>query len=195
MIEERGRVVKLDSAFVWVETIRKDTCGSCEAKNGCGQGLMNRLRPSRNHAYIRAANRYPVNIGDEVTVALPESAVVSASFLVYLLPLLTLLCGAFIGTSLQCRGNCGDRPQSCRVAGWVWCCPLVEYSFRCSKALRTCCAALACAALLVGGFLIREASGRRSLSDLTLAYCEKAGFGHFLESLSSNRTTILLKCF
>ncbi|MCL6270187.1 SoxR reducing system RseC family protein [Sansalvadorimonas sp. 2012CJ34-2] len=99
MIEERGRVVEVDSAFIWVETIRKDTCGSCEAKNGCGQGLMNRLRPSRDHAYIRAVNRYPVKVGDEVTVALPESAVVSASFLVYLLPLLAMLIGAFTGSA------------------------------------------------------------------------------------------------
>ncbi len=96
MIEERGRVVKVDAAFVWVETQRKSTCGKCSAQNTCGHGLMNRLKPSRENAYIKAANCYPVSEGDEVTVALAEQAVVSASFLVYLVPLLTMLISAML---------------------------------------------------------------------------------------------------
>ncbi|MTI14112.1 SoxR reducing system RseC family protein [Sansalvadorimonas verongulae] len=101
MIEERGRIVKVDDGFVWVETLRKSTCGSCQAKNSCGEGILNRLKPFRNHAYIRASNRYPVAEGDEVTIALPEEAVVSASLLVYLFPLLLLLSGAVIGAGLE----------------------------------------------------------------------------------------------
>ncbi|WP_281646011.1 SoxR reducing system RseC family protein [Parendozoicomonas sp. Alg238-R29] len=101
MIEERGRIVKVDKDFVWVETLRKSTCGSCQAQNTCGHGIMSRLKPSRNHAYIRAANRYPLNEGDEVTIALAEDAVVSASFLVYLIPLLLLILSAVTGTELN----------------------------------------------------------------------------------------------
>ncbi len=101
MIEERGRVVKVDPAFVWVETLRKSTCGKCQANKTCGHGLMSRMMPSRSHAYIRASNRYPLNEGDEVTVALPEHAVVSASFLVYLVPLLMLLAGAVAGSVMD----------------------------------------------------------------------------------------------
>lgn len=100
MIEERGRIVKVEDDFVWVETLRKSTCGSCEAKNSCGHGLVNRLKSSQSHAYIRASNRYPVAEGDEVTIALEEDAVVSASLLVYLFPLLLLLAGAVLGTAL-----------------------------------------------------------------------------------------------
>ena len=101
MIEERGRIVKVDDGFVWVEALRKSTCGSCQAQNSCGEGILNRLKSSRSHAYIRASNRYPVTEGDEVTIALPEEAVVSASLLVYLFPLLLLLAGAAIGAGLE----------------------------------------------------------------------------------------------
>ena len=101
MIEERGRIVKVDKGFVWVETLRKSTCGSCQAQNTCGHGIMSRLKPSRSHAYIRAANRYPLSEGDEVTIALAEDAVVSASFLVYLVPLLLLILTAFVCTELK----------------------------------------------------------------------------------------------
>ena len=103
MIEERGRVVRVDPTFVWVETLRKSTCGKCQANKTCGHGLMSRMMPSRNHAYIRAANRYPVSEGDEVTVALPEHAVVSASFLVYLVPMLTLLVGVVVGAVMDLK--------------------------------------------------------------------------------------------
>ena len=101
MIEERGRVVKVDSAFVWVETQRKSACSKCQANKSCGQGVMNRLLPSRSHGYIRAVNRYPLHEGDEVTIALPEDAIVSASFLVYLVPLLMLIGGALLGTLIH----------------------------------------------------------------------------------------------
>ncbi|CAM3581757.1 SoxR reducing system RseC family protein [Parendozoicomonas haliclonae] len=98
MIEERGRVVKVEATSVWVETLRKSTCGQCQASNTCGHGLMNRMMPSRSHAYIRASSATALKVGDEVTIALPEQAVLSASVLVYLGPLLAMLLGVVLGS-------------------------------------------------------------------------------------------------
>ncbi len=101
MIEERGRVVKVDPTSVWVETLRKSSCGRCQANNACGHGLMNRLMPSRSHAYIQASSHYPLQVGDEVTIALPGQALLSASVLVYLVPLLFMLLGGIAGTMVE----------------------------------------------------------------------------------------------
>ena len=43
MLTETGRVVAVDGDRLWVETIRKSTCGSCAAQKGCGHGLLNRI--------------------------------------------------------------------------------------------------------------------------------------------------------
>jgi hypothetical protein len=47
--------------------------------------------------------------------------------------------------------------------------------------------------LLYSPFPNTGVSPASSLSDLTLIYCGKADFGHFLHSFSLNRTTIRLK--
>ena len=101
MIEERGRVVRVEAACVWVETQRQSACGKCHAEQTCGHGLMNRLLPSRSLNHVRASCDLPVNVGDEVTIALPEQALLSASFLVYLMPLLALFAGLLLGSILQ----------------------------------------------------------------------------------------------
>ena len=101
MIEERGRVVSIETACVWVETQRQSACGKCQAGTTCGHGLMNRLLPSPSHNYVPASCDFPVSVNDEVTIALPEQALLSASFLVYLMPLLTLFAGLIIGVLAQ----------------------------------------------------------------------------------------------
>lgn len=101
MIEERGRVVRIEASYVWVETQRQSACGECLAETTCGHGLMNRLLPSRSLNHVRASCDFPVNVNDEVTIALPEQALLSASFLVYFMPLLALFAALLVGELLQ----------------------------------------------------------------------------------------------
>ncbi|MBL4834912.1 MAG: SoxR reducing system RseC family protein [Pseudomonas sp.] len=90
MIEERGRVVSVESGAAWVETIRRSTCGSCQARAGCGQALLERLGSGARRGFIRVIAAHPVEVGDEVIIGLPEDAVLKASALMYVLPLLML---------------------------------------------------------------------------------------------------------
>lgn len=98
MIAESGRVVAVEAQAVWVETIRQSTCQSCSAQKACGHGLLSKLQSGR-HVHIRALpGRYSLGdfaIGDQVRIAVPERVVVQGALLVYLLPLLTLLLGAY----------------------------------------------------------------------------------------------------
>ncbi|MDF3932676.1 SoxR reducing system RseC family protein, partial [Pseudomonas citronellolis] len=43
MIEEQGRVIGVEPGAVWVETLRQSTCSACNARAGCGQGLLQQL--------------------------------------------------------------------------------------------------------------------------------------------------------
>ncbi len=106
MITETGRVVAIEEQGLWVETVRKTTCGSCAVQKGCGHGVLNKLGSNRSN-YIRVLyDGQPQNfaIDDEVKISIPEQIVVTASFIVYMIPLLFLLLGAVIGESLLQAG-------------------------------------------------------------------------------------------
>lgn len=96
MIEERARVLSIESDAVWVETIRQSACGSCQARTGCGQSLLQRLGGGRRQGFIRALNTRVCAVGDEVVIGIPETAVLQGSALVYLLPLLGLFLFALL---------------------------------------------------------------------------------------------------
>lgn len=96
MIEERGRVLSVESGAVWVETVRHSACSSCQARAGCGQSLMQRLGVGSRQGFIRALDDGHCRVGDEVLIGIPESAVLHGSALVYMLPLLALFVGALL---------------------------------------------------------------------------------------------------
>ena len=90
MIEEQGRVLSIEPGAVWVETIRRSTCGSCQARAGCGQALLSKLGSRSRQGFVRVLTDAVHQIGDEVIIGVPEHAVVSGSAWVYLVPLAAL---------------------------------------------------------------------------------------------------------
>lgn len=116
MIEEQGRVAAVDGDSIWVETIRNSTCTSCSARQGCGQHLsdLNRkYRTDHAFAYIRVASQWSLSEGDRVILGIPESSLLKASALVYLLPLVMMM-GALWLASLF---GGGDAMLALAVAG------------------------------------------------------------------------------
>ena len=103
MLTETGRVVAVQSDCLWIETVRRSTCGSCSAQKACGHGLLNAAQTDRVHHVRVLLGRYSANdfqIGDEVTISIPERVLVTGALLVYILPLLTLLAGALLAASI-----------------------------------------------------------------------------------------------
>ena len=103
MLLETGRVVAVETDAIWVETIRKTTCGSCAAQKGCGHGLLNRI--SEGHrSLIRALpggiNPQDCRVDDEVSISIPEAVILRGSMVVYILPLLLMLASAALGAKL-----------------------------------------------------------------------------------------------
>jgi sigma-E factor negative regulatory protein RseC len=95
MIEESGRVVSIDGDDAWVETSRRSSCGSCEAK-GCGTGTLSQIL-GRKTQQLRVKNPVGAVPGDRVVLGISETALIKGSLAVYLVPLLALLGGGLFG--------------------------------------------------------------------------------------------------
>lgn len=96
MITETGRVVAVRGGKAWVQTIRASACESCSARSGCGQRVLASASSGRANQ-ILVSNHLQADVGDQVTVAIDESALLTASVLVYALPLLLMVLGAVAG--------------------------------------------------------------------------------------------------
>lgn len=99
-IQEEGVVVAVAADGVWIETQRQSGCQSCSSRGGCGVGIMQKALNRRQHK-VRVQTDLPVQVGDHVRLLLPAAALVQASVLMYLLPLLGLIVGAVVGQSLS----------------------------------------------------------------------------------------------
>src|SRR5690606_39112889 len=93
MIEERGRVIATNGEEAWIQTLQQSACNTCSAQKACGQKLLNTVTAGRAQQ-LKVANVLGVRVGDEVVVGIPESALLKASVILYLIPLLGMMAGA-----------------------------------------------------------------------------------------------------
>lgn len=102
MIIESGRIVSIESEGVWVETIRKTTCGSCKAEKGCGQKLLNQWDGHTSYIWVLLDGRDSkfYQLGDEIQIGIPEEVIAKGSLLVYVVPVLLLVIATTIAHSL-----------------------------------------------------------------------------------------------
>jgi sigma-E factor negative regulatory protein RseC len=115
MLRETGRVVAIDSDGVWVETIRRSTCGACAVRQGCGHGLLERYAGGRRGLVrvLPGSQLAPEDcrVDDQVVIELPETVVLRGSLVVYALPLCVMLSGAVV------PALCGMTGDGAAVAG------------------------------------------------------------------------------
>ena len=90
-LSETGRVVAVESDAVWVEADRTAACGKCAARAGCGQGALSAMLQSGT-GRVRAVSSDALKaeqceLGEEVVIQVPESTLLSGTFLIYGAPL------------------------------------------------------------------------------------------------------------
>ncbi len=97
MIEEQAVVMSSEEHYVWVSTQRQSSCGHCSVKDSCGTSVLAKVLGRKTNT-IRCLNtlvKSGVNPnlkkGDKVIIALDDSALLIGSFLIYLLPLLSMI--------------------------------------------------------------------------------------------------------
>ena len=108
MIEAVGTVREVDGDSILVEVQRQSACGSCASEGGCGTSVLGTWF-ARGKSRVRVRSSLSLSAGEAVVVGLEETALLRASLLLYLLPILALLGGAVAGTGLAGAGG-GDWP-------------------------------------------------------------------------------------
>lgn len=93
MIMETGRVISVESGGMWVETIQRSVCGSCQSQKGCGQRLLATFGASASRLWVLLDGRNTKHyfVGDEVRIGIPEDVVATSALLIYMVPLITFL--------------------------------------------------------------------------------------------------------
>lgn len=121
MIEQNAVVIRTDGQYAVVEAQRQSACGSCNAKTGCGTGMLESVT-GRRAMRMQALNQCDAHVGDEVVVAVPEKGFIKGAFFTYFLPLLMMLAGAGLAQQLDLSrlGLNGDFSATLgAVAGFI----------------------------------------------------------------------------
>lgn len=100
-LEVSGLVEKLDEAgFAYVRTVAETGCSSCGLSGSCGTSTLANFfmgRSARN--LIKVPNSLNREVGDKVELKLPGEQLLLQAFMAYMVPLIGLLIGAFLGES------------------------------------------------------------------------------------------------
>lgn len=96
MMETRAIVIRLEGKEALVESTQGGGCGNCDSENGCGSGKLSQLFCSAPRRF-RVRNDGNAQVGTLVQVTLAEGVLLRSALLMYLLPLVLLLCGALAG--------------------------------------------------------------------------------------------------
>lgn len=109
MTVEKARVISIepssegDNGALWVEIFQQSTCGSCEAKGACGQGVLSRWLSRGSHSIRVLCDKGQADfftVGQWVEIGVPDGVVLKASLMAYLLPLLGMIAVAVVFDSL-----------------------------------------------------------------------------------------------
>jgi len=96
MAQEKGLVTSItEDGWAQVETDRNDGCshcGSCRVSFGCNSEIT-----------IKAINRAGAEVGDLVFIHLSSGTIMKSAAILYLIPVLGLISGAFLGEGLSMR--------------------------------------------------------------------------------------------
>ncbi|MEW6258400.1 MAG: SoxR reducing system RseC family protein [Thermodesulfobacteriota bacterium] len=90
---EEGVVLKRieSKGLALVKTVRSSACESCSARHSCsGQDAGSEME-------VEAVNVADASVGDRVQIAIESKTLLSAAFLLYVLPIVAMAIGAALG--------------------------------------------------------------------------------------------------
>lgn len=99
MALEQVEIISKTSDGLWVEGLQRSACDSCQARKGCGQRSLSQLGRS-TQIWVPCDHTDEHQIGDQVTLVMPESGLIASALTLYGLPLLGLILGALLGSLL-----------------------------------------------------------------------------------------------
>lgn len=90
MLTEQAKVTRVEDPYVWVETQRQSSCGSCSMNKGCGTSVLSKV-VGQKMSNLRVASDLALRPGDYVLISIEDSMLIKGSLLVYALPLVFML--------------------------------------------------------------------------------------------------------
>lgn len=101
MILETATVTSVESDALWVEAVQKSACETCSAQKGCGTAVLSKLsgRTNRIRVIRNQSQQQSFEVGQQVTIAIPEDVIVLGSLGAYMVPLLGSLMGLWLMNS------------------------------------------------------------------------------------------------
>lgn len=107
MNEMRAIVLSLHGAEAEIEPVGGNGCGHCASGNGCGSGKLSRLFCSSKQRSFMVSNAANAQVGDEVSVGLPDGVLLRNSILMYVLPLTFMLAVALLASGIFAEARDG----------------------------------------------------------------------------------------
>ena len=89
MLEETATVIATKYGRLMIETTARSACGHCSSR-GCTTSVLAKMFGVRRNRFV-LPNTLDARVGDRVVVGVPDSVLVGASLLVYLLPLVVMI--------------------------------------------------------------------------------------------------------
>ncbi len=105
MLETRATVLTTEAQIALVVTNQVSGCEQCNGR-GCGSSKVAQLFCKEPNQFL-VANKIQAKVGDEVILAVAESALLRSIVVIYLLPLMLLVGGAGIFSYFVPWGDLG----------------------------------------------------------------------------------------
>ncbi|AZG74270.1 SoxR reducing system RseC family protein [Shewanella livingstonensis] len=99
MMEEIARVVDYQQGWATVEVELKSACNHCASSENCGTSTIAKAFSVQTQRFSLPSDK-TCHVGDLLKIGLPESVIIKAAALVYLLPLFGLFLCALVGQML-----------------------------------------------------------------------------------------------
>lgn len=97
MLETQATVTHIENQTIYVKPLTNRSCQHCQGK-GCGTYAIARLFCKQDESYrVENPHSLSVSIGQHVTLVLPEGTLLKTAVIAYVIPLLFLLGGTFLG--------------------------------------------------------------------------------------------------
>ena len=92
-MEVTGTIIKLNKNITLVSS-SCNSCSTCASKDSCAMNMG-------ADKIIEVLNPIQAEIGEKVLINIPPSRVISAATIIYILPLIIMFCGYFIGVQIM----------------------------------------------------------------------------------------------
>jgi sigma-E factor negative regulatory protein RseC len=97
MIEQIAIVSRIENGQVWLKSLQLSTCSGCGQQAGCASAALAKGLPQRE---FQIDSPIELKAGEQVRVTVDDAPLLFSTFLLYGLPLLTMLIGTISASTL-----------------------------------------------------------------------------------------------